>query len=158
MFKVLAQTAPANIFGTVEPPVPALSDTFGGISRIFIVGLQLFFTVAAIAVLIYLLWGAFDWVTSGGDPERISAAQAKMTHAVIGIILVIAALTIFWVVAGNVLGIIYQDNSGNWIFKLPSIQNQTTEPKKAGLTCNSGSECASGVCTNTPPQTQKYCR
>ncbi len=143
MFKLIANTTPAGIFGTVEAPVPALSDTFGGISRLFVVGLQLFFSVAAIAVLIYLLWGAFDWVTSGGDPDKIGAAQAKMTHAVLGLILVIVALTIFFVVAGNILGIVTRDNNGNWIFKLPSIRNSCTS---AGCECStSGAPCDAGL-------------
>lgn len=123
--KVIAAITPADIIGsTIAPPNPALVDPFGGISRLMIVGLQLFFSVAAIAVLIYLLWGAFDWVNSGGDSERIAAAQAKMTNAVIGIILAVAALTIFSLVAGDILGIITRDANGSWIFKLPSINDQ----------------------------------
>lgn len=125
LLTVIANTpTPINFIGaSIAPPNPIFSDTFGSISRLFIVGIQLFLSVSAIAVLVYLLWGAFDWVNSGGDPERISQAQAKMTHAVIGIIMIVAALTIFMVVAGDILGIVFRNDAGEWIFKLPSISD-----------------------------------
>jgi len=116
-----------NIFGQVTP-VAGFDNQFEGISRVFIVGLQLFFFVAALAVFAYLLWGAYDWITSAGDPEKISSAQAKMTHAVIGLVLVFVALAIFYVVTGPILGIIVQDPNGNWIFKLPTIGVGNTGP------------------------------
>lgn len=138
--KLMIQIDPKQIVGsTIAPPNPVLADPFGGLSRLIIVGIQLFLSVSALAVLFYLLWGAFDWVNSGGDSERIAAAQAKMTNAVIGIILVIVALTIFGVVAGDILGIVTRDNNGNWIFKLPSL-NDSSGPQS----CGSGSPCPSG--------------
>lgn len=122
---LLAANTNQEIFGQVKDPTGNFDNEFEGISRVIIVGIQLFFFVAAVSVLIYLLWGALDWINSGGDPERISAAQAKMTHAVIGLILVFVALGIFYAIAGPVLGIIVQDPNGNWIFKLPTIGEQT---------------------------------
>lgn len=56
--------------------------------------IRFFFTVAALAALLYLLLGAFAWVTSGGEKEKISKAQDKIQAAVIGIVLIIAVLAI----------------------------------------------------------------
>lgn len=122
LFRIQAATTIDQIIGTtVAPPVKGFDNMFSSISNVFIVGIQLFLTVAAISVLIYLLWGAYDWISSSGDAERLAMAQAKMTHAVIGLLLIIVALTVFMVVAGTILGIVVQNDAGQWIFKLPSI-------------------------------------
>ncbi len=114
----LAQVDPTiqQLFGTVAPPPGAPTDLgvfIGGTIRIFLI-------VAALALLIYLLWGAFDWITSGGEKEKIEKARNKITHAVIGIIVVIFALSLFVVIAGNVLNII-TISPGGWQFNLPKI-------------------------------------
>ncbi|OGK16244.1 hypothetical protein A2774_04640 [Candidatus Roizmanbacteria bacterium RIFCSPHIGHO2_01_FULL_39_12c] len=108
--------AQADIFGTIAPPTGAPTDLgnfTGGAIRIFII-------VAGFALLIYLFWGAFDWITSGGDKEKLTKAQNKITQAIIGMILVVAALAIFQVIAGDVLHII-DTSGGGWKFNLPSL-------------------------------------
>lgn len=63
----------------------------------------LVFSVAAIAVLIYMIWGAYDWITSGGDKDKIAAARKKIVNALIG--LAVLALAFFIVtVVGNIVG------------------------------------------------------
>ncbi|HRN70148.1 MAG TPA: hypothetical protein PLS49_03090, partial [Candidatus Woesebacteria bacterium] len=100
--------------------------------------------VAAIAVLIYLLWGAFDWINSGGDSEKIASAQAKMTNAVIGIIMIVVAFTIFNVVAVDIVGFVQRDANGNLRFRIPSINDP--RPGDPGYECKINSDCNSGVC------------
>lgn len=156
-FLLLGQADVQKIIGsTIAPPNPALANPFGGLSRLFIVGIQLFLSVAAISVLIYLLWGAFDWVNSGGDSENIAKAQSKMTNAVIGIILIIVALTVFNVVAGDILGIVTKDGNGNWIFKLPSIRDN--EPQGSGEACTDNSQCLGGVCIKSAANPTGFCQ
>jgi len=65
-----------------------------GLSSVLSFFIRLFFTIAALVALLYLLLGAFAWVTSGGEKEKISKAQEKIQAAVIGIILIIAVLAI----------------------------------------------------------------
>jgi len=55
-----------------------------------------FFTIAGLAALFYLLIGAFDWVSSGGDKGKVENAQKKMTAAVIGVIMIVVVLAIVW--------------------------------------------------------------
>lgn len=45
------------------------------------------FTIAGIAVGIYLIIGAIKFITSGGDKEAISSARAMITHAIIAYVL-----------------------------------------------------------------------
>src|SRR3989338_5981202 len=108
---------PGQIFGTIAAPTGAPKDLgvfIGGAIKIFII-------VAGIFLLIYMLWGAFDWITSGGEKEKISKAQAKITNAVIGMFLVIVALTLFTLIAGNILKIIKVTPKG-WEISLPTLR------------------------------------
>lgn len=50
--------------------------------------------VAGIFALIYLILGAFSWVTSGGDKEKIEKAQQKIQAAVIGMIIIFVVLAV----------------------------------------------------------------
>lgn len=47
------------------------------------------FSIAAVAVVFYFLIGAIKYITSGGEKEPLSSAQAMITHAIIGFILLI---------------------------------------------------------------------
>lgn len=47
---------------------------------------------AALAVAV-IMWGGFDYATSGGDVEKINQAKEKITGAILGLlILILAAL------------------------------------------------------------------
>ncbi len=62
------------------------------------------FSISSLAVLIMMLWGAFDWITSAGDKEKIKSAQKKITTAIIGV--VVLSLTFFIArVLGDIIGI-----------------------------------------------------
>ncbi len=44
-----------------------------------------------LAVFIYLIWGGFEWLTSGGDSGKIENAQKKITSALIGFAILAAS-------------------------------------------------------------------
>lgn len=114
-----------NIFGNITPPAGTAglaSDPVGGMGRLIAFGIRATFITAGIFLLIYLLWGGFDWISSGGDKERVSKARDKITQAIIGIIIIVASITIFQVVAGNMLGIIEVKEGQGWIFELPTLK------------------------------------
>lgn len=41
--------------------------------------------LAGILMLAYLIWGAIDWISSKGDPQKITDARGKMSAALIGL-------------------------------------------------------------------------
>jgi hypothetical protein len=49
------------------------------------------FIIGGMAVLVFFIWGAFDWITSGGDKEKIAKARAKIFNAFIGLALLALA-------------------------------------------------------------------
>ena len=119
MNKLLA--ASDDIFGTINPPVSGIpKDPEVALGKTISFGVQLFILVAAITMLLYLMLGAFDWIVSGGEKEKISKAQNKITNAVVGMLIVIVALVIFGYITGDILGIIKHADSG-WSFELPSL-------------------------------------
>lgn len=44
---------------------------------------------AAILLLLILLYGAFTWITAGGNPENLKRAQKIITFAVFGLFIVL---------------------------------------------------------------------
>jgi len=105
--KLIAATTTSDIFGTVDPPPGSGfvgNDPVQGVSNLISFGIQMILFIGGIATLIYLLWGAFDWIQSSGEKEKLAKAQNKMTNAVVGLILIVAAFTIFSFVMGTVLG------------------------------------------------------
>jgi hypothetical protein len=52
------------------------------------------FGAAGIALLIYLVLGGLQMMTSSGDPKAMQGAQAKITNALIGFVIIIIAFFI----------------------------------------------------------------
>lgn len=52
------------------------------------------FSIAAVAVVIYFLLGAFKYLKSGGNKEEAAGAQQMITHAIIGFIILMFAFLI----------------------------------------------------------------
>src|ERR1051326_265444 len=50
--------------------------------------------IAVVLALIFLIWGAIRWITSGGDKGKIDGARQAITSAVIGLILALLAYAI----------------------------------------------------------------
>lgn len=45
------------------------------------------FSIASALVIFYFLFGAFKWLSSGGEKEELAKAQQMITHAIIGLIM-----------------------------------------------------------------------
>ncbi len=113
-----------DIFGHISPPAGMGSPTGDPISdlgRLLGLGINIFLTIAGLASLAYLLWGAFDWITSNGEKEKIQKAQSKITNAAIGLILVFVVFAVFGLLAGDLLGIVVNTPQG-WQLKIPTLQ------------------------------------
>lgn len=130
MKNLLLSKAVSDVIGTInapgeDPNNPLFKgDVNVGLGKLLSTGLQLFFFVVGIATLIYLLMGAFEWVTSSGEKEKLTKAQNKMQAAVVGLILVVVVVVVFNVIMGTVLGGKFGIQDGLQ-FKLPSIDSQT---------------------------------
>lgn len=64
---------------------------------------SILFAVGGIGVVVYFVWGAVDWILSGGDKEKINNARKKMTHAIIGLVLLSLSFVLINLV-GEIVG------------------------------------------------------
>lgn len=82
--------------------------------------LTIVFIAAALAVLVFLIIGAFRWITSSGDKEAIGKARGTIVNALVG--LAILALAFFiTVLFGQILNINILD-----LPQLPTLNQQPT--------------------------------
>ncbi len=51
-------------------------------------------SLGALAVILYFIWGAFEWLTAGSDSKKTENARHKITNAVIGLILMVSSFTL----------------------------------------------------------------
>lgn len=118
MKKVAALISSAGYLLTLDSvyaqgPTRNTNITFGGlgvnpkersVGDVISNALTIVFIAAGLAVLIYLIIGAFKWITSGGDKDAIGKARGTIVNALIG--LAILALAFFVVVLfGQILNI-----------------------------------------------------
>lgn len=43
------------------------------------------FAFGILVVLVMLIWGAFEWISSGGDKEHVASARGRIINALIGL-------------------------------------------------------------------------
>lgn len=82
-----------SIFTATDRLTDILSNTLG-VLTIF----------ASLYFILQFVLGGLSWITSSGERERVDKAQKKMTHAAIGLIVVVAAYAIAFII-GQILGI-----------------------------------------------------
>lgn len=51
-------------------------------------------TIGSLAVLIFFLWGALEWIMAGGDTGKMQKARDKITQSVIGLVILVSSFTI----------------------------------------------------------------
>jgi len=88
----------------VTQELPFAQAGEGGFALFFSNILTALMTIAALAVFIFLIWGAFDYINSGGEKGKIESARNKMTGAVMGLVVLAMVLVIFAFIQ-QVLGI-----------------------------------------------------
>lgn len=71
----------ASFFAKVIPSAIGLA---------FIIGSLVFFAM--------LVWGAIEWISSGGDKQHLESARGRITNALVGIVILFAAFAILNVI------------------------------------------------------------
>ena len=60
--------------------------------------------LGAVACLLFMILGAIEWISSGGDSGKVEKARSRIMNSVIGLIILAAILAVFNLVA-SFLGI-----------------------------------------------------
>jgi hypothetical protein len=94
---LIGQTAPNLATGTT------IGDLIGGQGR-FTGFTVLLAAIAGFLLLLYLIYGGIQLMTSGGDPKKTQSGKSIITNAIVGFVIIIIAYFIVQVV-GLFLGL-----------------------------------------------------
>ncbi len=97
--KIFAQTGNPSI--TIKQPANVKIGDLGSLISALVGALLV---VAALLAFFFLILGGIQWITSGGDKTGMEAARNKITHAIVGLVIVGAAWAIMLLIQ-NFLGI-----------------------------------------------------
>ncbi len=127
--------------------------------------LSIVMPVSALILLLYLIWGAIEWLTSGGDKGKLEKARGRITTGVIGIVVVSATISLFMLMQ-QILNVCVLDFwgtcsgvsqvgeactpgetlcSGNTVMECKSDGTGYV-----GYECSSGEICSAGACILDP--------
>lgn len=77
--------------------IPMADEDIGfAVSRI----MGFVFQIAALLAFFTLIFGAFEWITSGGDSSKLEKARGKMVWAAIGLIALASVTALFSFIQG----------------------------------------------------------
>lgn len=102
MRKFLPALYAFNIAQPSNAGIPATGTGDDLLQTIIKNSITIIFTVAAILVTAMLLWGAIEWISSGGDKEKLSSARKRIMQALIGLIILALAFVILKIISGIV--------------------------------------------------------
>jgi hypothetical protein len=90
-----------GVMSLLAPAVYAQGDVGGdlgfkvpNLANVISFAVRFLFFFAGLAALLYLMLGAFSWVTSSGDKENVKKAQDKIQAAVVGLVILVVVLVI----------------------------------------------------------------
>jgi hypothetical protein len=102
----LAQVPLGNING-IGPlgDIPNANSAYYRLSLVISTVVGFVTIMAGLWFILQLLTGAFSWITSGGDKQALTNAQHKITHAIIGLFMVVASYAII-----SIIGLVFGFN------------------------------------------------
>jgi len=86
----------ANQPGGIKPAKGDSASTLGTIVKNLV---TLFYSTGALGFTIMIIWGAVDWILSGGDKEKIAGGRKRITTALVGIFLLALSFPIIAIIA-----------------------------------------------------------
>jgi amino acid transporter len=111
----LANAASALADVNISPGTPTQGiNPNANVSVVITNILTIIFMVSILLVLFFLIIGAFKWITSGGEKEKIKEARETIVNALIGLAILALAFLIV-----NIIGGILNINIHN--LNLPSL-------------------------------------
>ena len=92
--------AQLGTIGTGNFPVPAVgpAGTTTFVASLIRNSIRLLILVSFIAAFIYTILAGFKFITAGGDPKEVAAAQSQISWGIIGLVVVIGAYALIRVV------------------------------------------------------------
>lgn len=98
--QVLAQAVATSV---VNPLAQTLGTTVT-IANVFSLVTNILIGIGVALTVIFLVLGGIQYITSRGDTKAAETARASLTNAVIGFIIVVAAITIRYAISNVIFG------------------------------------------------------
>lgn len=97
---VLAARCPANdpLCANIDAPEGRIISPNTPVGAIISFAVAFIIVIAFLAALIYIVIGAFQWITSGGDKQKVADARNHILAAIIGLIIIALSFIIINVV------------------------------------------------------------
>ncbi len=103
------------------------------VSKILSNVIVIIFSVSALIFIVMLVWGALEWVLSGGEKEKLQSAQKRITTAIVGFI-ILALVFLLARVIGTLIGFNPLQE-----LRIPALgQGTETAPLSSGNPASSG--------------------
>lgn len=78
----------------IQAPTSVPTGGIDTLAKVLGNAMTIMLIIAAILSLIYFVLGAVQWTSSGGDKGKVAAARAKLTYAIIGLVVSLGAFLI----------------------------------------------------------------
>jgi hypothetical protein len=120
-----AQSALAQLESPIKPPT-SVGISGGGIIGLACLGLRWLFTAAIIFSIIMALVAGYRYMTSAGDPAKVTLANNTLIYVAIGVAVAILARTVPILVGSVVAGSARLDPCGPGTTQNPPTNNPPT--------------------------------
>jgi len=80
-----------NFQQLINQALPTFKFKTGTLGDVISALLPYIFVISGLILFVFLIWGGFELLTSGGDPEKAKKAQARITSALIGFLIIFLA-------------------------------------------------------------------
>lgn len=92
---LLQGTTTIDIQGNLENIPQGESLAGSSMTQLIITLIEGAILVGALILLVYLILGAINWITSGGDKGKVESARNKITQALIGFVILVFIYTLY---------------------------------------------------------------
>ena len=79
---------------SITNPTTKLGEGQAGLNQLVEISINILFAFAGLLFMAMLFIAGINYLNAGGDPKSSQAARARITNAIIGIIIVVAAFAI----------------------------------------------------------------
>jgi len=78
----------------INKALPSAANSPQGFARYIAIIWRFLVIVGGLAVLIWTIWGALDWIMAGSNPDRLKSAKEKMFNGIFGLAILVLSYLI----------------------------------------------------------------
>lgn len=78
----------------IQAPNTVPTGGVGTLNKVLGVGLGVLMVIGILVAGFYLIWGGYNWITSGGDKQKVDNARKQVIWSILGLIILVLSLII----------------------------------------------------------------